>query len=137
MKDRKLFHLVNTISNIFTPCVKQRLWSGIPRNVLILVSISRFLARLFSEKIRRYCYNLGVVVVIVMVQKLTFCNISVVIIDIYMKLGVCVHYAEVSILLRETIQNAFFLLLNYAPFSTFYPLSNTAELYHLHTVLLF
>ena len=37
----------------------------------------------------RYCYSVGVV--IVAVQKLTFCNISVITEDIYLKLGVCVH----------------------------------------------
>ena len=41
----------------------------------------------FGENLR-YCSTLGVVFV---VQKLTFCNISVVIEDTYFTLGICVH----------------------------------------------
>ena len=48
-----------------------------------------FTLAVFGEN-QRYCYSLGIVVVIV-VQKLTFCNISVFIEDIYLKLGICVH----------------------------------------------
>ena len=53
-----------------------------------------FCSAVFGEN-QRYCYSLGVVVFVVIVQKLLrFCNISVVIEDIYLKLEVCVHYAK-------------------------------------------
>ena len=53
------------------------------------------LARLFSKKTTRYCHRSGVVCVVIVVQKLgTFCNISVITEDIYLKLGLVVHYEK-------------------------------------------
>ena len=60
---------------------------------------------------------------------LTFYYISVIIEDIYLKLGMCSLSKGHSILSRDTIQNAFSPK-NYAPLSTytFYPLSSTPQL---------
>ena len=45
----------------------------------------------------RYCYSLGVIaVVFIIMQKLTFCNISVTTEDIYLKLGICVQYTKIN-----------------------------------------
>ena len=70
-------------------------------NVFISFTFSEiesfFSARLFSEKTQGFAiafvWLVSRVGVIVM-QKQTFCNISVITDDIYLKLGVCVHYPK-------------------------------------------
>ena len=63
----------------------------------------------------KICYSLGVIVVIVGcritvidIQKLTFCNSSVITEDNYLKLGLCVQYPNNNPYYQVTIQNAFF-----------------------------
>ena len=63
---------------------------------IIVITKNIFSSTVFQEK-GRYCSSLGVVaVVFVIVQNLTFCNISVITEDIYLKLWVCVHYPKSS-----------------------------------------
>ena len=85
------------------------------------VGISNILSlAVFGENLR-YNYSLGIVIVIIMVgigagchpchhhaKTLTFCNILVITVDIYLKLGkMCLLFKEKSIVSREIIQNAF------------------------------
>ena len=75
-----------------------------------------------------YCYSLGVVVVVV-VQKLTICNISTITEYISLKIGVCVYSLKSNPYYqgRQIKKNFFFQ--NYVPFSTwtFYPPSSTPQ----------
>ena len=52
-----------------------------------------FFSLAISGENLRYCYSLGLVVVVV-VQKMTFCNISVITEDMYLKLRVYFHYPK-------------------------------------------
>ena len=96
-----------------------------------------FLAPLFSKKKKRYCLG---VFVNVFVQKLTFCNITVIIEDIYLKLGVCVHY-QTGNLYYQGRQFKMHFFPQLCPFLDYDFLSSikhsTAERGHLHVMLFF
>ena len=75
----------------------------------------------------RYCYSLGIIVV---VQKLAFCKISVITEDIYLKLGLCVHYQRSNPYYQgRQFKMHFFFSQIYALFQlkTFNPLSSTPQ----------
>ena len=58
-------------------------------------SLEHFSSAVLGEN-QRYCDSRGVIVVVivVVVQKLRFCYISVICEDIYLKLGICVQYPK-------------------------------------------
>ena len=61
--------------------------------------------------------KLGQNVVVVAQKTLTFCNISVITEEFYLKLGVCVHYRKSNPYYQERQFNFFFFFQNYAAFS--------------------
>ena len=75
------------------------------REKMLVTSI--FSSSVFGEN-PRYCFSLSVVVDLQNLWHIYLSNISVIIEDIYLKLGICVHYPNCNpILSREIIQNAF------------------------------
>ena len=116
------FSLVYNMYRIYRMYSDRQTWANSvdPRGASsgsTLLPIQQFLARLFSKKTRRYCHSSGVVcvcvcvciVVIVVVQKLAFCNISVITEGIYLKLGLVVHYEKGELIPIEEVTLKIFL----------------------------
>ena len=57
------------------------------------IQLLTFLARLFSKKTSRCCHSPGIVVQC-RAKTLTFSSISVITVDIYLKLRIVVHYQK-------------------------------------------
>ena len=94
----------------------------------------------FSEKTKGIAIALaGLLSLLAACKILTFCNISVIIEDIYLKLWLCVHYSKTIHTIKGNNSKCRFFQKN-APFSTWTFLScikhPTAECWHLHAVLL-
>ena len=99
--------------------------------------LSIFSWNVFGENLR-YCYSFDAVVRCwpCGVKTVTFCNISVIVEDIYWKLlSMCSLSKEQCILARETVQNAFFFFLVIDFLSSIK--HSTAKPWYLHAVLLF
>ena len=81
------------------------------KNKVLVTSI--FSLVVFCENLR-YCYSR--VVVIGAVQKLTFCNVSVITEDIYLKLSICVCYQITIHTIKEDNTKCFFFFSELNPF---------------------
>ena len=88
-----------------------------------------FSSAVFGEN-PRYCYSLGVIVVVGVVQKLlTFCNISLTAEDIYLKLGFCVHYPKINLYYQgRQFKMHIVRIVRLFRLRFFYPLSRTSHL---------
>ena len=88
------------------------------------ISITIFTLAVFREY-PRYCYSLGVVVVVI-VQKILHFIISLITNDIYLKLWICVNYSRAIHIIKGDNSKCISLP-NYAPFSMSYHLSSTIQ----------
>ena len=104
---------------------------------------SLFSSTVFGE-IPRYSYSLGVGVVRHRrrAKSVTFCNIYVITEDIYLKLGMCVHYSKSNpYYQRRQYKMLFFFFSELCPFSnktfSFFIKHPTAERLHPYAGLMF
>ena len=90
-----------------------------------------FSLAVFGKKTLRYCYSLGVVVGVVVVQELCHFVIYLLLhkIIMYLKLGIFVHYPKSNPCYqgRQFKMHFFFFFQNNAPFLTFNPVSSTPQ----------
>ena len=106
---------------------------------LVLIRKDSSLARVFLEKTRSIAMELALCRH--HARTVTFCNISAITEDVYLKLGACIHYPKSNPYYQGRQFKMLFFFQNYAPFFDVDFLSSikhsTAEHWHPHVVLLF